>query len=171
MPYLLERLEEQGIDPEDPEGDSLAIVASQFKPVVKMLHDYLNKKGIKSVLMTGDTKAEDRIMTQMMFRQDGQRTASDPRVICMVTTLGVGITLDLVENVHIFDETWTPDEQEQLVDRAVNTSRLHKIGVYVYRSLDTVEEYIQKTNVDKHKINKEILDLRRQGFRATMQGE
>ena len=66
---------------------------------------------------------------------------SSGRVIVMTTTAGgVAITLDMVENVHILDETWVPDDQEQLADRAVNTSRMHQVGVYVYRSKDTVEE-------------------------------
>jgi SNF2 family DNA or RNA helicase len=104
----------------------------------------------------------------MHFRMDGKRGPDSPRVVCMTTTLGVGITLDLVENVHILDETWVPDDQEQLADRAVNTSRMHQVGVYVYRAKGTVEQYIQETNIDKRKINKDILDIRRNGFRATM---
>lgn len=166
---LMDRLAEQGITPKDPEGESLAIVASQFKEVADMVHRYLNEKGIKAVQITGGTSDEDRVKNQMMFRQDGKRSADDPRVIVMTTTAGgVAITLDLVENVHILDETWVPDDQEQLADRAVNTSRMHQVGVYVYRSRATVEEYIERVNVDKRGINKSILDLRRQGFRANM---
>lgn len=137
-----------------------------------MYHAYLNHIGIKAVKITGDTKDEERTVNQMLFRQDGTRRPDDPRVIVMTTTAGgVAITLDLVENVHIMDETWTPDDQEQLADRAVNTSRMHQVGVYVYRSRNTVEHHIAETNVDKAHINREILDLRRQGFRATMREE
>ena len=62
----------------------------------------------------------------------------------------------------------TPDDQEQLADRAVNTSRMHQVGVYVYRSKGTIEQHIMDTNIDKREINKQILDLRRNGFRADM---
>jgi len=78
------------------------------------------------------------------------------------------ITLDLVENVHILDETWVPDDQEQLADRAVNTSRMHQIGVYVYRSKNTIEQQIAELNIEKGKINRDILDHRRRGFRANI---
>jgi len=105
----------------------------------------------------------------MLFRQDGKRMADDPRVIVMTTTAGgVAITLDLVENVHILDETWVPDDQEQLADRAVNTSRMHQIGVYVYRSKNTIEQQIAELNIEKGKINRDILDHRRRGFRANI---
>jgi SNF2 family DNA or RNA helicase len=171
---LVERLAEQGIvgknsAGDEAEGDSLAIVASQFKEVADMVHAYLNANGIKAVKITGDTKDEDRTVNQMLFRQDGKRLPDDPRVIVMTTTAGgVAITLDLVENVHILDETWVPDDQEQLADRAVNTSRMHQIGVYVYRSRNTIEQQIAEANIEKGKINRDILDLRRQGFRATI---
>lgn len=168
---LMERLAEQGITGDkDEEGDSLAIVSSQFKGVADMVHNYLNEKGIKAVKITGDTKDMDRMEYQMMFREDGKRRPGDPRVIVMTTTAGgVAITLDLVENVHILDETWVPDDQEQLADRAVNTSRMHQIGVYVYRSKQSIEQYIQDVNTEKRAVNKQILDLRRQGFRADQQ--
>jgi SNF2 family DNA or RNA helicase len=162
LPYLMERLAEQGIVPrgskdDESSGDSLAIVASQFKDVADMVHEYLNEVGIPAVKITGDTKEQDRVDHQMLFRQDGKRKEGDPRVIVLSTTAGgVAITLDMVENVHILDETWVPDDQEQLADRAVNTSRMHQIGVYVYRSRGTVEEHINKTNIDKGSINKEI---------------
>jgi len=173
LPALIERLAEQGIvgndKDDDAEGESLAIVASQFKEVADMVHAYLNHMGIKAVKITGDTKDEDRTVNQMLFRQDGKRMADDPRVIVMTTTAGgVAITLDLVENVHILDETWVPDDQEQLADRAVNTSRMHQIGVYVYRSKNTIEQQIAELNIEKGKIIRDILDHRRRGFRANI---
>lgn len=174
LPYLLERLEEQGITAKkgEREGESLAIVSSQFKDVANMVHAWLVSQGIAAVKITGDTNDEDRARYQMMFRQDGKRTEDSPRVIVMTTTAGgVAITLDLVENVHILDETWVPDDQQQLADRAVNTSRMHQVGVYVYRSKDTIEHYIEGLNIDKDKVNKQILDIRRQGFRADMQAK
>jgi SNF2 family DNA or RNA helicase len=169
LPYLMERLAENGIDPKEPEGDSVAVIASQFSSIVDMVHDHLNAQGIKAVKITGDTPDEDRVAAQMLFRTDGERKVGDARVVCMTTTAGgVAITLDLADNVHILDETWVPDDQEQLADRVFNASRMHQVGVYVYRSIGTIEDYIKKVNVEKGAVNKEILDLRRQGFRADM---
>jgi SNF2 family DNA or RNA helicase len=172
LEYLMDRLAENGIDPKDPEGTSVAVVASQFKEIVDMVHNYLNKKGIKAVKITGDTKDEERTANQMLFRTDGERVKGSARVICMTTTAGgVAITLDLADNVHILDETWVPDDQEQLADRVFNASRMKQVGVYVYRSKGTIEQYIQKVNVEKGKVNTEILDLRRKGFRANLKAE
>jgi SNF2 family DNA or RNA helicase len=174
LPPLIDRLAEQGIAPkgeEQGEEESLAIVASQFSEVCEMVCRHLNGKGIKAELLTGATTDNERQRIQMLFRMDGTRKPGDARVVVMTTTMGVGITLDLVENVHILDETWVPDDQEQLADRAVNTSRMHQIGVYVYRSRNTVEQQIHDANADKASINTAILDLRRQGFRANLIAE
>jgi hypothetical protein len=45
---------------------------------------------------------------------------------------------------------------------------MHQVGVYVYRSKGTVEEYIQESTSTRPRSTSEILDLRRKGFRANM---
>jgi SNF2 family DNA or RNA helicase len=169
LPYLLERLEEAGIDPDDPAGDACAVVASQFKDVVDMIHEWLNSKGIPSVKITGDVSGSDRADIQRRFQAGGKDA---PRVVVMTTTAGgVSITLDRADTVHIMDETWVPDDQEQLEDRIHRASRMHQVTCYYYRSKDTIEQQIQETNVDKRNINKSILDVRRQGFRANVRAK
>jgi len=167
LPYLVDRLAEVGIDPDDPAGDACAIIASQFKDVVNMVHKYLNDKGIKTEKITGDTSGEERAAIQKRFQKGG---SASPRVVVMTTTAGgVSITLDRADTVHILDETWVPDDQEQFADRAHRISRMHQVTVYTYRSKGTIEEYIEKVVGDKARINIEILDVRRRGFRANMQ--
>lgn len=169
LPYLLERLNEAGIDPDDMTGDACAIVASQFKEVVNMVHAYLNHKGIPTEKITGDTTGEERARIQRVFQAGG---TGSPRVIVMTTTAGgVSITLDRADTVHILDETWVPDDQEQFADRAHRASRMHQVTVYTYRSKKTIEQYIQEVTIDKAKINRSILDLRRNGFKAIMREE
>ena len=163
LPYLRERLAEVGIDPDDLEGDAVAVVASQHKETVDMVHRYLEGIGIPTAKITGDvTKKGERTKLVQQFQ------AGEIRVMCMTTTAGgVSITLDRADTVHILDETWVPDDQEQLEDRIHRASRMHQVTCYYYRSLGTVEEYIRKVAGDKEITNREILDLRRQGFRAT----
>lgn len=166
LPELLERLIEQGIDPDDPTGTSQAIVSSQFRETVEMVSRWLDTKGISNLLLTGKVSKAESERVQRVFKatEDGEGV----RVCCMVTTMGVGITLDNVETVHCLDETWNPDDEEQLSDRAVNTTRNHQVTVFRYRSRQSIEEMIRDVTSMKANINKDILDLRRQGFRATM---
>jgi SNF2 family DNA or RNA helicase len=168
LPYLLERLAEVGIDPEDPEGTSQAIVTSQFRETAEMVYSFLTEKGIKCALITGKVNKKERDRIQGLFKagHDGEGY----RVVVMTTTAGgVAITLDNVETVHVLDETWNPDDQDQVTDRAINTTRLHQVTAFVYRSRKTIEEYIQEVTDTKFDLNRDILDLRRQGFRASVQ--
>jgi SNF2 family DNA or RNA helicase len=165
IPYLLERLAEVGIDPEDPAGEAQAIVSSQFRTYIEWVSQQLTAAGIQNILLTGKSNKRDSELAQRVFK--AENASEGFRVCCMVTTMGVGLTMDNVESVHLLDETWIPDDQDQLSDRAVNTTRNHQVNVFTYRSLDTVEEYIYSVNLDRSVTNKDILDLRRQGFKAT----
>lgn len=170
LPHLMERLAEIGIDPDELAGTSQAIVASQFKETADMVFDHLTEKGIPCVKLTGDTtKKGERARIQRAFQEGNE---SGLRVVVMTTTAGgVAITLDNVESVHVLDETWNPDDQEQLTDRAINTTRLHQVTVFTYRSLDTIEHMIHGVNIDKAFTNKDVLDLRRQAYKQHLKDE
>lgn len=169
LPYLIDKLAEAGITPKDPEGDSVAVVASQFKPVVKMIHDYLNKIGIPAEMITGDVKEADRTELVKRFQNGGK---DSPRVIVVTTTAaGTALTLDRADTVHLMDETWNPDDQEQLEDRIHRISRIHQVMCFYYRTKDSIEEYIEEVNSDKLDLNKRILDMRREGLRADRHAE
>lgn len=164
LKYLMERLAENGIDPEEFTGDACAVVGSQFTAVCNMVHKYLNDKGIPTVIITGDTPQKKRKHIKREFQEGGPDA---PRVL-VVNTLaaGVSLTLDRADTIHILDETWDPDDQEQLEDRIHRASRIHQVTCYYYRSEGTIEEYIHEVTQGKMDLNRKILDLRRHGLRA-----
>ena len=163
LPYLMDKLGESGIDPKEPSGDACAVIGSQSVEVCEMVHRYLNEQGIPTEILTGKTvKPGERARLVKGF-QDGEFR------VLVVSTLagGVAITLDRADTVHILDETWVPDDQEQLEDRVHRASRIHQVTCFYYRSRDTIEQYIYEVNQEKAFVNEDILDLRRNGFRAS----
>jgi len=167
MEPLLERLAEAGIEKNEPSGDTQVVIASQFKEMIDMVTEHLISIGIPAEKMTGDTRGPERDRIRRAF-QSGE----GPRVLCMTTgTGGVAIELNRASEIHILDETWDPDDQEQLEDRLINTTKHHQVTCLYYRMKDTIEEFIQETTAGKAVTNKVILDLRRQGFRATVMKE
>jgi SNF2 family DNA or RNA helicase len=166
IPHLMQRLAEVGIDPDDPEGDAQAIVCSQFRETAEMIHAYLGKAGIGVAIISGKIKQKERNRLQKEFQ------SGELRVMVIVTAAaGVGVTLNKADTIHILDETWNPDDQTQVADRAVDTTQYHQVTAFVYRSKDTVEQYIKEVNDEKWDINASVLDLRRQGFiRAIKEG-
>lgn len=163
LPMLLERLSELGITAKDPDGDSVAVVFSQHKEVVDFLTDYLNELGIPTEKITGDVKQSERTRVVNEFQE-----GSGVRVVCMTTKSGgVSITLDRADTVHILDETWVPDDQEQAEDRIHRASRMHQVTCYYYRSRGTIEEEIKDLTTEKANVNDVILDIRRQSYKAS----
>lgn len=154
---LLGRLDEFGIRKADPEPGARAIVASQSKRMVEMVSAELTKAGIANDMLTGDTKDSKPIIDRF---EDGSET---PYVIVMTTqTGGVSLNLESAGSVHILDESWNPDDEEQLEDRGDRGTRTTSLMCLYYRTTDTIQEYIAAVASDKRITNKEVLDLHRE---------
>ena len=147
-----EKLDELGIM--DGSGEAQAIISSQFEGMVRMMYDYLVKKGVACTLLVGKTK--NRTDTINSFQ------AGEAKVILMThTTGGVSIDLDAADTVFLLDEWWDPDVQEQVADRAHRASRMHQVTVYFIRTKDTIEESIRDMTGHKGRVNKRLLDNRK----------
>lgn len=163
LPHIMQLLEERGITAkgEDDEGEEQVVIASQFSGMVDMVCDYLQQNGIKADKITGAISQARRTELVNDFQ------SCKVRVMVMTTTAGgVAITLDKASTMIMLDETWNPDDQEQMEDRIHRGSRIHQVTIYYLRSKGTIEEYIQKVVMDKANVNRDILDLRRLGLRA-----
>ena len=158
--WLLQFLEERGIEPEGDLSDDVqkVVVASQFTSLIKLWAAELERKGIKCVMITGEVKDRDRLLAMERFQGD------DRVRVCLINTNagGVSITLDAADDIVLMDETWVPDEQEQVEDRVHRASNVeHQVDVWYVRSKDTIEEDIAKANEDKAENNHVVLDAQR----------
>jgi SNF2 family DNA or RNA helicase len=161
LPYLMDKLAEVGIDPDEPAGTAQAIVASQFKETADMVFDYLTEVGIPCAKITGGVSRKRGREAALAFKEGEDHDGL--RVLVMTTDAGgVALTMDNVESVHVLDEKWNPDDQEQLIDRALNTTRLHQVNAFMYRSNKSIESEIHQLTGDKTVTNRNVLDLRRQ---------
>ena len=153
-------LVERGIaGPEDErDGDNKIVIASQFTQVIDSLEEYLNSIGVETLKITGGVSESKRVDAQDAFQGEG-----GPRVMLMNTKAGgVSITLDAhCDELIIIDETWTPDDQEQLEDRIHRVSRIHQVTIYRLITKDSIDEYIQQRTMQKDAVQKMILDGRR----------
>lgn len=155
--WLVEFLAERGISGDDEYGDGKVIVATQFTRLANLFHRELEALGIKSHLLTGEIKPEKRKEMVAEFQESG-----GPRVFILNTIAGgVSLTLDMADDVVILDETWNPDDQEQVEDRAHRASRMHSVTIHYVRSLGTIEEEIALEIGEREGIQKQILDGRR----------
>ena len=159
LPQVERILNELGIDPKDPEGEEQVVIFSQFSELIDMVIAYLRQQGYPADKLTGATTAKRRAELVRAFQSEEEPL----RVLGMTTTAGgVAITLDRASTIIGLDETWVPDDQEQIEDRIHRASKIHQVTVYYIRSKNTIEDYIADMVRDKQDINDLILDVRRQ---------
>ena len=166
--WLLQFLEERGIETVDPrsketEGDlsedvRKVVVASQFTSLINLWAAELVAKGIQCYVLTGETKDSERGRITKAFQN-----RDDVRVFLINTNAGgVSITLDAADDIVIMDETWVPDDQEQVEDRVHRASNVtHQVDVWYVRTKNSIEEDIAKVNATKAESNHTVLDAER----------
>lgn len=156
--WTLEFLEEHGITGnEDEEGDSKVVFASQFTEVIKVMAAEYERRGIKCFSLTGEQSDKQREDYVKRFQQPG-----GPRVFLLNTMAGgVAVTLDAADDLVFMDETYVPDDQEQVEDRTHRTSKVHNVTIYYLRSRDSIDEKIARLTKDKDDLQKRLLDGKR----------
>lgn len=158
LEQLLAHLDENGVRKDDPVPGARAIVASESRRFIEVVCGWLREQGLFCDLITGDVSDEDRAAAVREFEAGGRV----PRVLCVTTTAGgVSLNLESAGSIHILDETWNPDDQEQLEDRGDRGSRESALVCYYYRSIGTIQQYIAEIGEGKRLTNREVLDLRR----------
>lgn len=148
--WLLEFLDERA------ESNGKVVVSSQYTKVINAFAAQLEKDGHRTYVLTGETKQKDRAKIVADF----QDNPDSPKVFLINTTAGgVAITLDAADDVVFLDETWIPDDQEQVEDRCHRVSRPdHQVNIWYLRSMGTIEESIARTTAEREGAVKSRLD-------------
>lgn len=156
LTWLLEFLQELGIDGKYHKDTRKVVVASQFTSIINSFAEEIEKKlkGVKVLKITGAVNMNDRQDAVDKFQHD------DAYPILMLNTKagGVALTLDRADDIVILDETFIPDDQSQVEDRIHRVSRMHSVTVHYVRSIGTVEEKIAKKTIDRDNLQKQLLD-------------
>lgn len=131
------------------------VIASQYTAIINLFAKELEAKGHRSYLLTGETKDSKRAEIIAQFQDP-----SDPVQIFFINTMagGVAVTLDTADELVFLDETYIPDDQEQVEDRIHRVSRMHNVTIYYLRSLGTVEETICQVTGAREAVIKRRLD-------------
>lgn len=155
--WLVEFLNDRGISAK-PFGDSKVVVASQFARLVNSFASELVSMGIPVHVLTGASKPQDRIRMQAEWQAEG-----GPRVFLLSTKAGgVSLTLDAADDVVILDETWIPDDQLQVEDRAHRISRPdHQVSIWYIRTLGSIEEAIAAVTSGREADMRLVMDATR----------
>lgn len=140
------------------EAGTKVIVASQFTGFLELLSKELDRLKIGHYLFTGKTTDVERNRVREQFQQED---GGDLVVLLNTKSGGVSLTLDMADDVVVCDQTWIPDDQEQVEDRAHRVSRNHNVTVWNLASLGTIDEAVATTNAAREDAIFSILDGQR----------
>ena len=154
--WIEEFLDDRGIL--DGSGTSKVIISSQFAQFVNMIARWLDEKGVAYHKLIGGVSGQKRVKMNEEFQAPG-----GPQVFLMTTTAGgVALTLDAADDVVICDETWIPDDQLQVEDRAHRLSRTdHDVTIWYLRSRNSIEEAIARVTGGREDEVRGIMDRSR----------
>lgn len=157
--YLLELLEERGVIGASRYDDgNKFVIASQFTKLVDAMAAEFGRIGVPVLKITGNVSTKQRLAAQQSFQSKG-----GPRII-LINTMAGGVAIDLdkhCDELFFMDETWVPDDQEQVEDRIHRISRIHQVTIHYLYARGSIDERIASLNVGKDVIQKQILDERR----------
>lgn len=157
--WFVDFLTERGII-DQPEAksqeDSKVVVASQFSQVLDLFEQtLLDKYDVSCWKITGEVSSAKRAEAV----EDFQKESAGKRIMLLNTKSGgVALTLDRADELVILDETFIPDDQEQVEDRIHRVSRIHNVIMHYVRSKGTIEETIAKKVQKREELQKQILD-------------
>lgn len=139
------------------EAGTKVIIASQFTGFLELLSAAMTRMKMGHYLFTGKTSDVERSRIREQFQKEG----GDLVVLLNTKSGGVSLTLDMADDVVVCDQTWIPDDQEQVEDRAHRVSRNHNVTVWNLASLGTIDEAVAVTNAAREDAIFSILEGQR----------
>ena len=138
------------------EAGQKVVVASQFTKVVNAFSAWLMADGVPSYTLTGET-SDKHVATNVAAFNDP--ADSVPVFLLNIMAGGESINLDnCCDELVFLDETFIPDDQEQVENRIHRMSRNHQVIIWYVRTRATIEEAICRTVGAREMITKDRLD-------------
>lgn len=132
------------------------VVSTQFTSVANALSAWLLADGVKSYVLTGETREKAVASIVAAFNDP-----ADDVPVCILNTMAGGESINLdacADDVVFMDETFIPDDQEQVENRIHRMSRIHQVNVWYLRSRGSIDEEICRITGAREGAVKDRLD-------------
>ena len=126
------------------ENDSPIVVFAHHTDVVESIADQLEDEGLNVDIIDGSTSADVRGTIVDDF-QDGQIDV----LVASIVAAGVGITLTASHRVVFAEQSYTPGENSQAMDRADRAGQTELVEVTYLVAAGTIDEQVQNVLATK----------------------
>ena len=154
LEWILQWLSERGYTEDLGVTPGKVVIASQFVKTLRWLQLKLSEHGIAAALLTGEMDSNARARVQQRFQDP-----NDPlRVILLSGTMGVGIDLDIADDLIMVDLPYDPDRLEQIEDRVHRASNMHKVTIWHLLSKASSDMAIAEKSTQRRFETRRLLD-------------
>jgi SNF2 family DNA or RNA helicase len=128
------------------------IVFSQFVSMLRLIKEALDKNGIPSLTLTGQSKNRGQLVSDF-------QTDQNIRVFLIsLKAGGTGLNLTAADVVYLVDPWWKPAVEQQAIDRIYRIGQRKNVTAVRLISPNTVEDKIQVLQQHKKEISSTILE-------------
>lgn len=135
---------------QDHDPTTKSVVFSQFRKMLDLLQEPLEKSGFKFVRLDGSMPPKKRAasITAFMSNKPGSPTI----LLASLKAAGVGINLTAASDVYMFDPWWNPAVEDQAMDRIHRIGQTRSVRVLRLVVKDSIEERILEMQDGKRKL-------------------
>lgn len=137
-------------DSQDRDPTTKSVVFSQFRKMLDLLQEPLEKSGFKFVRLDGSMPQKKRAASIAAFMSS--KPGSPTILLASLKAAGVGINLTAASDVYMFDPWWNPAVEDQAMDRIHRIGQTRSVRVVRLVVKDSIEERILEMQDGKRKL-------------------
>jgi SNF2 family DNA or RNA helicase len=123
------------------------LVFSQFTTMLRIIRERLDRAGISSLYLDGETPAQERLQLAEQFNR-----GSDPVFLVSLKAGGTGLNLTGADMVIHFDPWWNPTAEDQANDRAHRLGQDKAVQILHLITLHSIEEAVVEMGGRKRRL-------------------
>ena len=128
------------------------LLFSQFTTMLDLISRQLRMEGLEHLILTGSTKAEDRISMVAEFNN-----SDIPVFLISLKAGGTGLNLTGADVVIHYDPWWNLSSQNQATDRAYRIGQKKNVQVFQMITKNSIEEKIKELQDKKIGLTESVL--------------
>jgi superfamily II DNA or RNA helicase len=138
------------IEPLVEEGNRV-LVFSQFVTMLELIATELTTRGIKHLMLTGQTENRQELVDRFQSEQ------GEPVFLLSLKAAGSGLNLTAASYVVLYDPWWNPAVEAQAIDRTHRIGQTEQVIAYRLLARGTIEEKIRKLQQAKAELANSIV--------------
>lgn len=136
------------------------LLFSQFVEMLKLLEGACKERGIKTHILTGETKARQEVVNAFQAENDSCV------FLLSLRAAGTGLNLTTASYVVLYDPWWNPAVEAQAIDRSHRIGQTRTVNAYRLIAPGTVEEKIWELQQKKSQTISDVLG--EEGFASNL---